>query len=83
MPRKVDSQFIVPPACYCGKFPKISFFLISCGYHAVGHKWHRLRVYMFLTANKTLVPWSVVSLDPSQNFGELFRSLQAGKYTIM
>ena len=35
------------------------------------------------TANKTLVPWSVVLLDPSQNFGELFWSLQAGKYTII
>ena len=35
------------------------------------------------TANKTLVLWSVVSLDPSQNFGEVFQSLQAGKYTII
>ena len=33
--------------------------------------------------NKTLVPWSVVSLDPSQNLGELFWSVQAGKYTIL
>ena len=35
------------------------------------------------SANKTIVPWSVVSLDPSQNFGELFRSFQAGKYSII
>ena len=34
-------------------------------------------------ANKTIVPWSVISLDPSQNFGELFRSVQAGKYAII
>ena len=34
-------------------------------------------------ANKTLFPWSVVSLDPSQNLGELFWSVQAGKYTIV
>ena len=34
------------------------------------------------TANTTLIPWSVVSLDPVQNFGKLFQSLQAGKYTI-
>ena len=27
------------------------------------------------SANKTIVPWSVVSLDPSQNFGELFESV--------
>ena len=33
--------------------------------------------------NRTLVPWSVVSLDPSQNFGELFESVQAGKYAIV
>ena len=35
------------------------------------------------SANKTVVPWSVISLDPSQNFGELFRSVQAGKYAII
>ena len=34
-------------------------------------------------ANKTIVPWSVISLDPSQNFGELFWSVQAGKYAIV
>jgi len=34
-------------------------------------------------ANKTIVPWSVISLDPSQNFGKLFRSIQAGKYAIV
>ena len=33
-------------------------------------------------ANKTIVPWSVVSLDPSQNFEEVFRFVQAGKYAI-
>ena len=31
-------------------------------------------------ANKTIVSWSVISLDPSQNFEELFLSVQAGKY---
>ena len=35
------------------------------------------------TANKTIVPWSVVSLNPSQNFEEVFRSVQAGKYAIV
>ena len=34
-------------------------------------------------ANKTIIPWSVISLDPSQNSGELFRSVQTGKYTII
>ena len=34
-------------------------------------------------ANMTIVPWSVVSLDPSQNFEEVFRSVQAGKYAIV
>ena len=33
------------------------------------------------STNKTIVPWSVISLHPSQNFRELFRSVQAGKYT--
>ena len=32
------------------------------------------------SANKTIVPWSVISLDTSQNFGELYRSIQAEKY---
>ena len=35
------------------------------------------------SASKTIVPWSVISLDPSQNFEELFRSVQAGKYAIV
>ena len=35
------------------------------------------------TPDKTLVPWSIISLDPTQNFVELFRSLQAGKYAIV
>ena len=35
------------------------------------------------SANKTIVPWSVISLDTSQNFGELYRSIQAGKYEIV
>ena len=30
--------------------------------------------------HKTIVPCSVTSLDPSKNFVELFRSVQAGKY---
>ena len=35
-------------------------------------------------ANKTIVPWSsVISLDPSQNFEELFRFVQVGKYAIV
>ena len=33
-------------------------------------------------ANKTNVPWSVVSLDRSQNFEEIFGSVQVGKYAI-
>ena len=32
--------------------------------------------------SKTFVLWSVVSLDPSQNFEEVFRPVQAGKYVI-
>ena len=35
------------------------------------------------SANSTVVTWSVVSLDPSQNFGELFSSVQAGKYAVV
>ena len=35
------------------------------------------------SANNTIVPWSVVYLDPSQNFGELFESVQAGKFAII
>ena len=34
-------------------------------------------------ANKTIVSWSVVSLNPSQNFEEVFRSVQAGNYVIV
>ena len=35
------------------------------------------------SSNKTLVPWSVVSLDPSQTLEELFRSVQAGVFAIV
>ena len=35
------------------------------------------------SANATLVPWSVVSLDPSQRFLDLFSSIQAGKFSII
>jgi len=28
---------------------------------------------------KTIVPWSVVSLDPTQTFGELFSAYSSGK----
>ena len=34
-------------------------------------------------ANKTIVPWSVVSFDPTQTFGELFQSVQAGMYAVV
>ena len=34
-------------------------------------------------ANKTIVPWSVILLDPSQKFGEILRLVQAGKYAII
>ena len=36
-------------------------------------------------ANKTIVPWSVISLDPSQNYEEFFRYMyvQGGKYAIV
>ena len=32
---------------------------------------------------KTIVPWSVVSLDLTQTFRELFRPVQAGKYAVV
>ena len=35
------------------------------------------------SANATLVLWSVVSLDPSQRFLDLFSSIQAGKFSII
>ena len=35
------------------------------------------------SANATLGPWSVVSLDPYQRFLDLFSSIQAGKYSII
>ena len=35
------------------------------------------------SANATLVPWSVVCLDPSQTLEELFRSIKAGKFVIV
>ncbi len=35
------------------------------------------------SANKTIVAWSVVSLDSSQNFGELFQSVQAEKFAVI
>ena len=35
------------------------------------------------SSNKTITPWSVVSLDPSENFEELFRSIKSGKYSII
>ena len=34
-------------------------------------------------ANKTIVPWSMISLNASQKFGGLFGSVQAGKYAII
>ena len=46
------------------------------------YRWHHLLVAC-IAHNKTLLPWSVVSLDPSHNFGELFQSVQAGKYAIV
>ena len=39
-------------------------------------------VHVFVS-NKTIVPWSAISLDPSQNFVELFQAVQAGKYEIV
>ena len=38
---------------------------------------------MFSPPSKTLVLWSIVSLDPTQNFVELFQSLQAWKLSIV
>ncbi len=35
------------------------------------------------SANKTIVPWSVVCLDSSHNFVELFQSVQAGKFAVV
>lgn len=35
------------------------------------------------SANATLVPWSVVCLDPSQTLKELFRSIKSGKFVIV
>ena len=32
--------------------------------------------------NCCIVPWSVVTVDPSSSFDDLFRSLKAGKYRL-
>ena len=35
------------------------------------------------SANSTLVPWTIVSADPSDRFIDLFTSTQAGKFAIV
>ncbi len=35
------------------------------------------------SANKTFVQWSVVALEQSQTFEDLFRSVQSGRFTII
>ena len=88
-PGKVDSQFIVHALMLLREIPQNFIFhytVISRGLHMV------LIIHCMMAsfasvhvsaANKTIVPWSVISLDPSQNFGELFWSVQAGKYAII
>ena len=34
-------------------------------------------------ANSTVVPWTIVSADPSDRFVDLFGSIQAGKFAIV
>ena len=35
------------------------------------------------SANKTLVPWTIVTLDPVDRFVDLYQSIQAGKFSIV
>ena len=35
------------------------------------------------SANKTLVPWIIVTLDPVDRFVDLYQSIQAGKFSIV
>ena len=35
------------------------------------------------TAKKTLVPWTVLSLSPSETFEDLLTSVQAGRFSIV
>ncbi len=35
------------------------------------------------SASKTFVPWSVVALEQSQTFEDLFRNVQNGRFTII
>ena len=46
-------------------------------------RWQSFASANVSSPNKTIVPWSVISLDPSQNFGELLSQFQAGQFTII
>ena len=35
------------------------------------------------SANKTLVPWTIVTLDPVDRFVDLYQSIQVGKFSIV
>ena len=35
------------------------------------------------SANKTLVPWTIVTLDQVNRFVDLYQSIQAGKFSIV
>ena len=70
------------PHAILARLPNFHFSLWPCDYST----W-RLNMASFVSiqlssANATLVPWSVVSLDPSQRFLDLFSFIQAGKFSI-
>ena len=71
------------PHAILARLPNFHFSLWPCDCST----W-RLNMASFVSiqvssANATLVPWSVVSLDPSQRFLDLFSSIQAGKFSII
>ena len=80
-----------PPACNSGKFQIFSFFikiLFITQYHvtilvAPSHKIASFASVNVSSANKTIAPWCVVSLDPSQNFGEVYESVPGPENSLL
>ena len=79
-PGKVDSQFIIHALMLLREIPQNFIFHYTVIIHCMMASFASVHVS---AANKTIVPWSVISLDPSHNFGELFWSVQTGKYAII
>ena len=57
-----------PPACYSGKFHFSLLYHVALHVCQLYTAWWRLLLALNVSsANKTVVPWSVILLDPSQN----------------